>query len=274
MSKITKSILGVFVVILVLLIVGVVAIGLFADSAVKAGIETAGSKALNVKVSVDKVDLSIIGGSLGFSDLVIGNPPGYQHDNLLQLNEANIKVDTRSLLTDKVRINEIRMDGMNLVLEQKGISNNLNEIIKSIPHSSKTEAEPTGKKLNIDNLEISNVVVNVKLLPVPGKVDTVTLKLSPIKMTDLGSDDKLDIATLTSKILLAIAGGVAEQGAGVLPKDMVNTMTSTMGKVVDMGIDIIGDGTGTGQEAIKGTEDIGKGITEGLKGILKPKQDQ
>ena len=101
-----------------------------------------------------------------------------------------------------------------------------------------------------------------------------TLKLSPIKMTDLGSDDKLDLATLTSKILLAIAGGVAEQGTGVLPKDMISTMTSTMGKAVDLGMDIIGGGTGAGQEAVKGTEDIGKGLTEGLKGILKPKQDQ
>jgi len=273
MSKLAKSVLGVFVVILVLLIVGVVAIGLFADSAVKAGIESAGSKALNVKVSVEDVDLSIISGSLGLGDLVIGNPPGYQHDSLLQLNKADIKVDTRSLLTDRVRINDIKMDGLNLVLEQKGISSNLNEVIKSIQHGPKTEAEPSGKKLNINNLDISNVVVTIKLLPVPGQADTVTLKLSPIKMTDLGSDDKLDTATLVGKILLAIAGGVAEQGAGVLPKDMVNTMTSTMGKVVDMGMDIIGGGTGAGQEAIKGTEDIGK-LTEGLKGILKPKQDQ
>jgi hypothetical protein len=274
MSKIKKSLLGVFIVILVLLIVVVGAIGLFADSAVKAGIESAGSKALNVKVSVEKVDLSIVGGKLGFAGLAIGNPPGYQHENLLQLDKANIKVDTKSLLTDKVRINDIRMDGMNLVLEQKGISSNLNEVIKSIPRSSKTETEPSGKKLNIDNLEISNIVVNVKLLPVPGKADTLTLKLSPIKMTNLGSDDKLDTATLTSKILLAIAGGVAEQGAGVLPKDMVDTMTSTMGKVVNMGVDIIGGGTNAGQKAITGTEDIGKGLTEGIKGILKPKQEQ
>jgi hypothetical protein len=274
MKKLPKLLLVVLSVVLVLVIGAVVAVGFFADSALKVAIETAGTKALNVDVSVDDVDLAITAGGLGLSGLTIDNPPGYKHDKLLELSDAKIKVETRSLLSDDVRIRDIKLDGMNLVLEQKGLSNNLNEVIKTIKRGEEAKAEPSGKRLHIDNLEISNTKVRLKVLPVPGKVDTITLPLSTIKMTNLGSDDKLDVAALSGKILLAIAGGIAEQGAGILPDEIVGTMASTLGKTIDIGKGILEGGAGAGKEVIKGTGDIGKGITKGLKGILKRKEKE
>jgi hypothetical protein len=109
---------------------------------------------------------------------------------------------------------------------------------------------------------------------VPGKVDTVTLKLAPIKMTDLGRNETLDIATLTTKIILAIAGGIAEQGTEVLPKEMLNGLTAVLDTAVDLGKVILDTGVGATEGIQKGVEDIGKGVTEGIKGILKPKSDE
>ena len=259
---------------LILIILAVVAVNLFADYAVRVGIETAATKTLNVGVSVSNVDLSIMGGKLALQNLLINNPPGYQHDKLLQLKNAKIEVDVKSLLSDVVNIKEIKLDGVNVVLEQRGISgNNLQDVIAAI-HSGSKDDQTSGKKLHIDNLEMSNVTVQMKLLPMPGKVDTVTLNLSPIRMTNLGGDNKLDTAALSGKILLAIAHGVAKQGVGVLPKDIVDTMTSTLGKTIDLSKGIIEGREGIGEEIIKSTEDIGKGITEGLKSLLKPKKEE
>lgn len=274
MKKLPKILFVVLLVVLIFVVGVVVAVGLFADSALKAAIETAGTKALTVDVRVDDVDLAITTGGLGLSGLTIDNPPGYEHDKLLELSDAKIKVDTRSLLSDDVHIKDIKLDGMNLVLEQKLPSNNLNEVIKAIKRGEGTQAEPSGKRLHIDNLEISNTTVRLKVLPVPGKVDTITLPLSTIKMTNLGSDDKLDVAALSGEILLAIAGGIAEQGVGILPDEIVGTMASTLGKTIGVGKDILEGGAGAGKEVIKGTGDIGKGITEGLKGILKRKKTE
>ncbi len=266
MKKTLKALRVILLVIIILIAVIVVAVNLFADYAVRVGIETAATKTLNVAVSVSNVDLSIMGGKLALQNLLISNPPGYQHDKLLELKNAEIEVKVKSLLSDVVKIREIKLDGVDVVLEQRGISgNNLQDIIKTISGGPKDKDKPetSGKKLHIDNLEISNVTVKVKLLPVPGKADTITLKLSPIKMTNLGGDNKLDTAALSGKILLAIANGVAEQGVGVLPKDMVDTITSTLGKTIDLSKGII-----------EGTEDIGKEITEGLKGLLKPRDEE
>jgi len=264
MKKSLKALRIVLLVIVLLVVTVVFIIDLFADRAVKIGIETAATKTLNVGVSIDNIDLSIMRGKLVLQNLIIKNPPGYQHDKLLELRNAKIEVDVKSLLNDVVNIKEIKLDGMEVTLEQRGVSgNNLQDVIKSTPSKDKQASEPSGKKLHIDNLEISDITVKVKLLPVPGKVDTVTLELSPIKMTDLGSDNKLDTAELSSRILLAIATGVAEQGVGVLPKNMVDTMKSTLDKTFDLGKAT----SEKGQELI----DAGKGIIEGL---LKPKKKE
>ncbi|MFZ2148206.1 MAG: AsmA family protein [Sedimentisphaerales bacterium] len=277
MKKPLKALRVILLAILILVLVVVVAVNLFAERAVRVGIENAATKTLNVAVTVSNVDLSIMSGKLALQNLLINNPPGYQHDKLLDLKNAEIEVDVKSLLSDVVNIREIKLDGMDVVLEQRGISgNNLQDVIKAISAGPKDKGEPEtpGKKLHIDNLEISDVTVQVKLLPVPGKADTVTLKLSPIKMTNLGGDNKLDTAALSGKILLAIANGVAKQGVGVLPKEIVDSIASTLGKTIDLSKGIIEGREGIGQEIIKSTEDVGKGITEGLKGLLKPKKEE
>jgi uncharacterized protein involved in outer membrane biogenesis len=271
MRKLLKSLKLLLIVVVVLIVIAAIAASLFANSAVRVAVETAGTKALSVGVELDAAKLSILTSSLSLRDLTVANPPGYQHETLLQLQDGDIEVRTKSLLTDEVLIKDIQLDGMDLVLEQRGLGNNLQDIIKAAKRGA---GEPSGKKLYVDNLELKNVTVNVKLLPVPGKIDTVTLKLAPIKMTDLGRNETLDIATLTSKIILAVAAGIAEQGTGVLPKEMISGLTTVLDTALGLGKVILDTGVGATEGLQKGVEDIGKGVTEGIKGILKPKSDE
>ena len=288
MKKSLKILYTVLSVIVILLIVVVIAINLFADSAVKMAIESAGTKALQVGVAVDSVNLSILGGKIGFQNLVIDNPPGYKYEKLLELGDAKIAVETGSLLTDIINIKEIKFDGLNVVLEQKGVtSNNLQDIMKAFPAKETEPAEPAeptepgGKKLHIDTLEITNAQVKVKLLPLPGKVDTLTLKLAPIKMTDLGGENDIDTVALVREVLLALAGGIAEQGAGILPKEMLGSLTSQLDKLgalpaafLDKGGKLLGAGKDVGGGVIKGAGGATKGVTDGIKGLFKPKEDK
>ncbi|MHC4185529.1 MAG: DUF748 domain-containing protein [Planctomycetota bacterium] len=268
MKKARKVVRIVLLAVVILIVVVAAAIRLFADRAVKMGIETAGSKALNVGVKVQDVDLSILGGSIGFQNLAIDNPPGYQQEKLLELKDAYIAVNVKSLLSDVVNIEDIKLVGANLVVEQKGISsNNLRDIMKSIP-AKKEQQEPSGKKLHIDNLELSEVTVRVNLLPVSGKSDTVTLKLKPIKMTDLGGDNELDVAGLSRKILLALAGGIAEQGEGVLPDEIIGSLSDQLKRLGALS----GAWLDEGGRILKEGTDLGKDIAEGLTGLFKSKE--
>ena len=93
--KILSIVLGVIVVLIVCI---VVLVHLFGNSALKRGIETAASKTLSVGVSIDDMDFSILGGSVGFQNLVVDNPPGYEYDKLLEVGNARIAVSIGSLL--------------------------------------------------------------------------------------------------------------------------------------------------------------------------------
>jgi len=246
---------------LILIVIAVLAVNLFADYAVRVGIETAATKTLNVGVSVSNVDLSIMAGKLALQNLLINNPPDYQHDKLLELKNAEIEIDIKSLLSDVVNIKEIKLDGVNVVIEQRGISgNNLQDVITAIRNGSK---EGEGKSLRVDNLEISNITVQMKLPSFTAQDDTIKFELSTIRMTNLGYDNKLDMADLSGEIVLAIANRVVEQGVGVLPKDIITTLIPTLDKTIDLSTRII-----------ESTEDIGKEITEGIKSLLKPKKEE
>jgi len=246
---------------LILVVVTVLAVNLFADRAVRVGIESSATKTLNVAVTVSNVDLSIMAGKLALQNLLINNPPGYQHNKLLQLKNAEIEIDVKSLLSDVVNIREIKLDGVDVIIEQRDVSsNNLQDVITTIRSASK---EGEGKSLRVDNLEMSNIKVQMKLPSVPAQDDTITLELSPIRMANLGYDNKLDMADLSGEIVLAIANRVVEQGVGILPKDIITTLTPTLDKTIDLSTRII-----------ESTEDIGKEITEGLKSLLKPKKEE
>jgi hypothetical protein len=270
MAKIAKSISFVLSAVVVAVMAAVIAVSLFADGAVRVAIENAGTKTLHVPVTLEKAKLSLLGGFLDLRGLTIGNPPGYQHKTLMELQQGNLQVDKGTLFSHEVTIKDVNLDGVILVVEQKGLGNNLQDVLDSLPKDGKS----SGKRLYIDNLEITDITVDIKLLPVPGQVDTIPLKLSPIKMTDLGRDERLDTGVLTAKILLAIAGGIAQQGRGVLPEDMLGGLEGIMDKAFGVGKAILS----TGQEGESGLQkaagQIGENLSEGFKRLTEPKDDK
>jgi len=280
MKKALKKVITVLVAIVVILVV-IVAIGLsFADRAIKVGIETAGTKALSVPVTLEKLNLSILGGKVGFQNLVIGNPPDYAHDTLMKLKDAKVAVEIKSLLSDTVNIKEIRLDGLEVTLEQKDIiRSNIQDVIKALPKKEPDEPKEKpkeGKKLHIDTLELTNITVNAKLLPIPGKADTVTLTLPTIKMTDIGGKEDVDTAELAKKILLAISTKIAEIGTDLLPAEMVNTMKDTLSQTMDLGKTATKAAAEEGKKILEQGKDVGKEVEEtleGIKGLFKKKKD-
>lgn len=276
-----KSVKKIGLIALIVLVVLVVLFYFFAESALKLGIEVGASKALKVGVKVDSVSLSVLRGELKLKNLVIDNPIGYANKTFLKLDEAEVKVELGSLMSDLVNIKKIRLDGISLWVEQKGFTNNLSELMKNI-QSGQTEkpkeAKP-GKKLHIDDLEITNISVNVKLLPIPGKSDTIPLKLLPIRMHDIGGKEDVDVGELTKKILAAIAQKIAEAGTGILPEGMLNDIKGGLkqlgalsGAIIGEGGKVLEKGGDLGKGVIEGGKDVGEGIKKGIEGIFGPKE--
>jgi len=269
--------LKVIVVIVVVLALLVAAIQLFGGAAVKVGVEKAGSKAMQVPVEVDDISFSLLGGTVNIRGLIVGNPPDYKIKNLLEVGNLYADADVKSFLSDTARIKHIKLDNMTMSIEQKGLTNNLKEVLDNLPKPEETgtksppveKSDSKEKNLRIDTLEITGVKVKVRLLPLPGEGENaVELTLAPIKMTDLGTDDNLSMAELTGKILLAVAKGVAESGAGLLPEGLVGDITDALGEhgaaALEKSKEVLDKGKKLGEDIIKEGGDV-------LKGLFKSK---
>jgi hypothetical protein len=263
MGKRRRSLKLGILVFLVVIVAAVLGVNFFADSAVRMTIDRAGTRALKVPVEVDKADLSIFTGTLDLGNVTVASPAQYEQQPMVDLNQGTIEVETKSLLTDEVLIRNLRLDGMDVFIEQKGLDNNLHEVIRALPRSE----DGSGKRVIVDHLEIRDITVHVKLLAIPGRPESATFKLGTIQINDLGRNERLDLAMLVSKIALAVATGIAEQGGGVLPREMLTGLSTVLDKALDIGRIILGNGQ-------NGAGEIGRGITEGLKGIIAPKEQE
>ena len=264
----SKILAGIVVVLLVLIAVVAILINVFGDRALKIGIERGAEQALQVGVRLNDASLSIFGGKLNLNGLEIDNPQGYQHPTLMTLGNTFVAVNIKSLMSDTVEIDQIVLDSISLTIEQKGLTNNLQEILNNLPKSDAPAAK-SGKNLRIKELQINGVEVNAKLLPVPGRADTVKLKLAPMILTNLGTDEDLNVTELTAIVLAAIVKGVAEQGKDLLPIDMINDLSKG---VLDVGTEALRQATDVGKGILDGAGDIGKGAGEAIRGLFQKKE--
>ena len=259
--KAGKWVLYVVAGIVILLIIALGVFLLAGNSLIRAGIKSGASAAMKVPVDINNVDFKPFKGSIALGGLKIGNPEGYKLPTMLEMGSMGSAVEFRSLFSDTIVLDYVKLDNIHLTIEQKGLTTNLQEILNNLPKSeAEAQAKKPGKNIQIKTLELSNVSVTLKMLPLPGKTGTVTIKLDPIKMENLGTDKPMSMASLTSKILVALASGVAKQAGDLLPGDIGGKLKETIG----------GAGTmlkGAGQ----GATDIGKSVGEGIKGIFKKK---
>jgi len=278
MKSVWKKILSVLgIAVITVIVFAFVLFSIFGNRALKIGIETGATAALKVGVSLQDVNLSLWGGTLELAGLKVENPAGYQHPEFLTIAKAAVALRVGSLLSHTVEIRKIQFDDIQLTLEQKNLTtNNLQEILNSLPKSEKEASKveeksqaQSGKKLHIQELTINGVQVKVKLLPIPGGADTITLRLNPIVMKDLGSDKPIDTAQLSVKILKAIAGGITEQGKDLLPTDIINSLGSGL---AEQGKKVLETAGQAGEGILKGAGDVGKGATDALKGIFPKKE--
>jgi hypothetical protein len=261
---------------LVAIAVLAMAFSFFGDGAIKAAVETIGTKTLGVNVGLDEVKLSVLGGNVELNGLSVANPEGYENETLLEMGHGYVDLSIGSLMSDVVVIDKMEFDGVTVVIEQKSLMvNNLQEIMDKLKGETKEEPvdaeedaddeeKKAGKKLRITKLDITNVSVKIKLIPIPGKADTIDIPLPAIHLTDLGAkdEDELTTAELFATILSEISTSIAKVATDILP-------TEELLEVADKAL----EGTKeVGKDLLDAGKDIGDGLTKGLEGLFKKKK--
>lgn len=188
-----KSMIAGAVVILVAAIAGV---GVYLlqnlDGIVKDLIEQVGTEVLKTDVRVAEVELDLSNGAATLKGLTIANPKGFSSEKLFSMDSITVAIDTTSLAGPVYVINEISVDGLRVLAEQKGTTSNVQTLLDGMSgtgDSGDTAAEEAGSteeiRLAIKAINFSNG--NLKLISdMSGPRD---LKLPTFKLRNLGTPE-------------------------------------------------------------------------------------
>jgi uncharacterized protein involved in outer membrane biogenesis len=246
----------------VLLVLTVIAVGMFLDGAIKKGIQTVAPRLTKVEVKLDSVSLSLLSGSGKIKGLVVGNPEGYKTPSAIEVGTASLALEPRSILADKVIIRSINVQGPEVTFETDLKGNNLSKILANLqeatgdsgPASTNASKEPkASKKLQVDEFLVSGGKIRVGITALGSK--TAVVPLPEIRLADLGKGpDGITAAELTKVVLQAIEKNAAQAASGAvadLSKEAAN-LTRNIGNAA-------------GNPASNATEKVTKGIGDLLK---------
>ena len=248
---------------------------IYADHLAKIAVETAGSQALGVPTTLDNANISFFAGSVTLENLNVANPTGYQTSHLIKMGNCSTKVNLGTLLEDAIEVEIIKLENLVLTIEQKGLQSNLNEVLKNIEQITKDQKpqpdeDLPGTKIVLQRIEIINPIAEIKLLPLPGQLDVLTVELGNITLENVSEDrNKAELTiTIIQKVLVSLAEAVVKSGTN-LPADLTNALAKSVEDVSNLlGDSILGIAGETEKLLKEGAKAI-EGLQKGLENIIK-----
>jgi hypothetical protein len=267
-----KWLLRIVIALVILLVIALIGAFLAINTIAKHGIEQAATYALGVDTTVDGVSVGVLSGEFGMAGLQVNNPQGFTDERFLTMTKADLAVGLGSLMEQEVHVPRFGLDGITLNLEKKDGKANYDIIMENLQKlSSGQETKPKedsgpGKTFVIDQLDITNVTVNLKGMGVGGQ----SVKVPDIHMTGVGSDGKgVDAGQITGIVMSSIFQALAQNVAN-LPGELAKGLgegLKKLGPLTEVGAKVIGDVAGKAGEIVgdvtksagKAVGDLGKG---------------
>lgn len=291
-----KRILRILIAVLVVLVLLVAGVWIYLDRLVAVGLEKSGRYALQVDTRVNDVSLSLLRGKLDIGRLTFGNPEGYATPHLLQTDKFHMTLQTGSLFSDVVEIDEVRFQGIDLYLERVEGKTNVARVIdnaKRLGGEKKPgEAEKEGKNVRIKHVLMENITAHVLLLG-SEESSALTINVKDLELHDIGTDQPQGetVAQVIARLLPAVVVAVLENAGDKLPLEYakeltgrVTELTAALGEDAGRLLEQAGGETGqaireqsdkllkdAGESLKKGAEDVGGLLKDILPG---KKQDQ
>ena len=226
-----KFVVRSLLILIVLVVLVAVATHLFLGTAIKSGIETVGPKITKTDVKLNSVNLSLLSGSGNIKGFTLGNPQGFKTPAAMSVGVANLRLEPRTLLDDKVVIRDITLDGPEITFETDLSLVNLKKILSNIEEATGGGGKPStpdtnqpapakqseGKKLEVDNFLIKNAKVHVSVnAPLIGQ-QTANVSIPEIHLINMGTNaEGITAAELSKEVFAAIVEKTEEEAKKVI----------------------------------------------------------
>ncbi len=119
-----KIMFRVVTVLVILVILGLAVVFLSLNSLVKKGVETVGPKLTKTEIRLKNASLSPFSGNGQLTGLFVGNPEGFKAPSAIQVGDISVGLQPSSVLSDKVIIDKVNIQGPEITLEGSLSGNN------------------------------------------------------------------------------------------------------------------------------------------------------
>ena len=238
-----KKLIRLLLVLVVLLIVAVGVLWYYLDhvaaTALTAGVEYAG----DAPCTVDSVSVSLISGSIGIEDLVIGNPKGSSEGDMFNLGEANLEIEVKSLWNKPVHVRLLEIRQPVISIEAVGIGKTnvsifVDNVTKKIPEGEEKDDDAPATRLLVDKLVVQGAKVNLGK-GIDGEA-LVTFELKGFELTELHGKDGEGVTTgeLMAQVLLKILQQTARERnldpGKLMPGNLTKSLEDATGPIRDV----------------------------------------
>lgn len=202
----------VFIVIVIYILVEFVG-----DSVIKGSLESNITTTLDRKTTIGNLNINYLSGSAEIEDLKIQNKdfPGH----LILLKKASAKLNTSSIFSEKIEIDEILINGVNLsyyfvVNKKMKINDNVKSLQKTLNKESSSSS--SSKKFIIKNLRLDNIVISAKSekLNIDKSINFENLEFKNIGNTKDSKDYKTVLKETMNKVMKDMKNKVLSGNVG------------------------------------------------------------
>lgn len=199
------------------------------DFLIEQGVRRVGTWLVGTPVELESFSSSL-GGTVEIKGLTVGNPEGYHAPHIFALRRIFVSLQPLSVLTDKIVVEEITIEGMRVDFESKLTETNLGVIQENVnrklaalganretpesPDSSRSAEEKPQKQLVIRKLEVRDysASVSAKMLK-----SSLVLPLVPVSMTDIGEGRPIGetVSGLFGAVASSISSAVTKSGGAI-----------------------------------------------------------
>jgi len=236
---------------IVLIVVGLVVLAVVAlvifvftglGPAIKAAVESVGSRATGTQVTLKSADVSLTTGEGRLTGLVVGNPKGYGTPSAFELGDIRVKLDTSTVTSDVIVIKEIVIESPGVTYEVGPGGSNIAVIQANVDAFSKGlgvggDGKPAsapadksgGKKFVVTDLYVRAGNIGVSAAFLAGKKVTATMK--EIHLHDLGkAEGGATSAEITQELLRAMTQGVVASVGDLGINELKDSLKSAEGR--------------------------------------------
>lgn len=284
-----KKLKWIVLAVVAVIVIGLVVVFLNLNGIIRSTIQSQGTASLNVPLTLESASLSILGGNVGLKDLQIGSPEGFQAPKIMTLGGLDVKVNYGELRGDPIRIQSIVIDKPVLVVEQSGGKLNFKALADGLPASGETPKEPAAEskpmKLIINNLELKDAQVMIRP-GIPGVAQEIPINIPTMTLQDVGSGggEKMDGVPIKDVVMETMTKMVSKAAeSDKVPKEvqflLKNGVDGAINELKSKATEKVNAELGKALEKLGGGDkggggDAGKGLQQGLEGLLGGKSKQ